>query len=732
MTTVEEISAALERDPTNVAALIALGQVALRIEQPQRAIGFLERALRIAATRGPDGTSDLAVASSRLAEACLMLDRVEAAREANRIGLTLAAPHSIVRATAAALALLSGDVESAATTLDALRTASVEEAAPGLISALAAARVNGQQWLDAAYLCDRVGAASLALALYDAAATRNPDDPAPFVALIAALRASHRFDEALILADRLVERHPSAASGYCARGLTLQATERFEAAEVELVKALERAPRDLDVLMRLAFLAGKSGDDEGAIAYLDRALEVDPLQAIAHARRALVLPVIASSVEAIAAARSRVARAIDDLRAAGIRLTLDQVMWLPTPFESAYHGEDELPFQRRCAALYLQACPELAYRAPHLERGARRKRLRVGFCSRFLRAHVVARLYGALIERLDRERFEVVLIRPAQSVQDATSQALDRAADAAVALPSDLGRAQIALGKLELDVLVFTDIGIEEATYFLAFGRYARVQCSSWGHPVTSGIPTIDYYVSSRHLEIAAADAHYSERLVRFDQLPSYYARPEPEAAVGREALGLPAHRRLYGCPQSVFKIHPRFDAWLAAILRADPDGAVVMIDSPRPSYNQRLKARFARAMPDVIDRVCFVPPLSRARYTSLLHAVDVLLDPTHFGSGNTAYEGFAGGVPIVTAPGDWMRTRVTAGAYAQMGLEGLVAATEREYVELALRVATDQDFRQRWSRDILAGSSRLFSTASTITEWEQFFERTYDAARGA
>ena len=89
----------------------------------------------------------------------------------------------------------------------------------------------------------------------------------------------------------------------------------------------------------------------------------------------------------------------------------------------------------------------------------------------------------------------------------------------------------------------------------------------TWGHPVTTGIETIDYFVSSQLLEIAEADEHYSERLFRLKTLPVYYHRPTlPVPSHGREHFHLPATGNIYGCPQSLFKLHPEFDELLGEI----------------------------------------------------------------------------------------------------------------------------------------------------------------------
>ena len=64
-------------------------------------------------------------------------------------------------------------------------------------------------------------------------------------------------------------------------------------------------------------------------------------------------------------------------------------------------------------------------------------------------------------------------------------------------------------------------------TFFMAFARLAPVQCVTWGHPVTSGIPNIDYFISSTLLELPGAESQYTERLVTLENLPTYYYPPK-------------------------------------------------------------------------------------------------------------------------------------------------------------------------------------------------------------
>jgi protein O-GlcNAc transferase len=262
-------------------------------------------------------------------------------------------------------------------------------------------------------------------------------------------------------------------------------------------------------------------------------------------------------------------------------------------------------------------------------------------------------------------------------------------------------------------------------SYIFAYGRYARVQAVSWGHPDTTGIPNLDYFISSKRLEAPGAQAHYTERLVQLSNLPAYYPRPAAVGAVNRGKYGFMRDAKLYGCPQSLFKFHPEFDAHLAGILRTDPKG-IIVIPAGMPVWRELLRNRMKTSMSDVIHRVRFIDQVPEAQFLEFLKMMDVLLDPIHFGGGNTAYEAISVATPTVTWPGEFMRARVTAGAYDQMGFHDLIAQDAAGYVERAVRVANDDAYRAQCVAAIEDGSQRVFDDSSFVREFEAFCVDAY------
>ena len=265
----------------------------------------------------------------------------------------------------------------------------------------------------------------------------------------------------------------------------------------------------------------------------------------------------------------------------------------------------------------------------------------------------------------------------------------------------------------------------------MAFSRLAPVQVVSWGHPDTTGIPNIDYFLSPRDLETPEADDHYTEKLIRLEHLPVFsYPASAPKPPPGRAHFGLPEEARLYVIAQTLFKFHPDFDPVLGALLRADPDGRLVLISGNNTHWDGLLRRRFKASFPKQADRVIFVPRMDGDDFMGLLGVADALLDTPHFGGGNTSFEAFSAGIPIVSWPTALMRGRVTFAQNRAMGIKELIAENAETYIDLALRLAGDLPFREEMKKRIAENNHHLFERHEAVRDMESFFIAAVEASR--
>jgi predicted O-linked N-acetylglucosamine transferase (SPINDLY family) len=395
-----------------------------------------------------------------------------------------------------------------------------------------------------------------------------------------------------------------------------------------------------------------------------------------------------------------------------------------TPFFLAYQGKNDVHLLSRIADLLLKACPALGYTAPHCAEPLpeiKERRIELGFISSYFgREHIINRSVSGLIAKLPRDRFRVTLLHldgPHAEILTALQDG-----DRLVKVPFTLAAAHERIAAEKLDILFYTDLGLEPWTYFLSFARLAHLQCTCGGHPVTSGVPNVDYYISSSVDEVAHAQEHYRERLVLLPDRPvCYFPAAVPELHKTRADFGLSDERHLYLCPVMPFKLHPAMDQIFGRVLRADPQGELILMTTEQEEIWQRLQARLARNLPDLTARIRYLPRQPLPEFIALLRLVDVILDTVAFGGGTTSLEALAVGTPIVTLPGELMRQRCTYAMYHSMGYYDCVAHDVDDYVRLAIEIAQQPERRAAIKQQILSRNQSLFGQEAGIHEVSQF-----------
>ncbi len=506
----------------------------------------------------------------------------------------------------------------------------------------------------------------------------------------------------------------------------LQQAGRLADAAARLQAACRLRPIDSVAWERLGIVQQSLGDISGASESYRHACRLAARPGARVKLATLVSPIIGSR-EAMEAERARVDTELDTLLADDalhLDRPTDAAMW--TNFYLAFHGKNDRALQTKYAALYRRICPSLEYVAPHCVRPRRTgERIRVGLLSKFFHNHSIGRTSRGLFAGFARADFEVTAIFVAPVIDDDYSRFIRQHAERSVVVPEDLADARRLIEALELDVLFYQDIGMEPFSYFLAFSRLARVQCVSFGHPDTTGIPTMDYFVSSDLYETQAAQTHYSETLFLLRDLGSlayYYRPPALQQGRPRASFGLAAADHLYICPQNLFKFHPDMDALIAGILRRDPDGKLVVIEGRIETWTGLLRRRWAAVMPDVLDRIVFLPRQASPDYVNLIGLADVMLDTMHFNGMNTSLEAFSVGTPVVTLPGEFQRGRHTQAMYRKMGITECVAVDAAHYVEIAVSLGSDHAYRQTVHQQIMLRNGVLFEDMEVVRQFESFF----------
>jgi predicted O-linked N-acetylglucosamine transferase (SPINDLY family) len=281
-------------------------------------------------------------------------------------------------------------------------------------------------------------------------------------------------------------------------------------------------------------------------------------------------------------------------------------------------------------------------------------------------------------------------------------------------------------------VLIYTDIGMQASITPLAALRLAPIQCVSWGHPVTSGSPVIDYFLSSDLMEPVGGEAHYSEQLVRLPNLGVKYVRPElPADPKPRIELGLPAPGEavVYLACQSLYKYLPQHDHLFVDIARRVPGAVFAFIAARSRTITAQFRARIGRAFDEAgldAERHCRILPRldPKTDFLALHMAGDVGLDTLDWSGGNTTIESLTAGLPVVTLPGRFMRGRHACGMLRMLELEETIASNKDDYVEIAVRLALDEAHRSAVADKVRQRIDRIFDDATPIRALEEHVRR--------
>jgi predicted O-linked N-acetylglucosamine transferase (SPINDLY family)/glycosyltransferase involved in cell wall biosynthesis len=506
-------------------------------------------------------------------------------------------------------------------------------------------------------------------------------------------------------------------------GIAVQALGEHARAADHFAAAIELNP-DLSNIHRNLGLANKlQGKMQAAEAAYRSAVQLEPDDSLLQLESETVPPYISESNAAIDAYRTGLSQTLDRYAAQPINIDLNQLHIGEScpPYVLVYQGRDEREIKEKWAAIFADRLPEAEPKPsggkPH-----------IGFVVTDTHAGVFIRSLKGILERLSGEQFKLTIVCNRASVAKFVRQSVDNPALEYLVFPSRLDQAAFTLFQAKFDLLYYWEIGTDASNYFLAFFRPAPVQMTSWGWQVTTGIPQMDHYVSSTWIEPPHAQAHYSEKLILLDTLLSHYTPPPAPPELGHAHFGLSADQNIYFCAQSLLKVHPDFDPLMAEILRQDPKGQIVLVGHEASHPAQLLKTRLQAAMPDVMDRLRILPRLPEEEFLALLRLADVSLDTRHYGGVNTTYQSLYLETPVITWPGEFQRGRFSAGAYQKIGLTEPIADSAEQYIELAVRFASDGAEAERLATDIRQAAPALYQDERAASELADYFERAVAA----
>ena len=517
---------------------------------------------------------------------------------------------------------------------------------------------------------------------------------------------------------------------YCSLSECLRNLNRIEDAIAILEQGIRNYPTAGQLHFHLVKICQQNGRTQQSISSAEKAAQILPNEYVFQLLKHLTLPIVYDTLDEIQLYKARFVRELDKL----IQQTSLQTPEFKikaflgfrsfTNFYLAYQAHNVVESQSKYANLVHQV---MAANYPQwvqprsmpqlLENG----KIRVGYISSYLHSYSGTLWLTGWLRYADTKQFEIYSYYTGNDPDPITEQFRQYSTEFRH-IPHNLEAVCQQIIDDKLHILVFPEIGMDAPTIQIAALRLAPIQCTAWGHPVTSGLPTIDYFISSELMEPENAKLHYSETLIKLPNIGVSYPKPiVGELTQTRSDFDLREDAVIYLCCQAPFKYLPQYDFILAEIALRIPQAQFIF---PRGELlRQRLKRAFAAVNLESEDYCLFRTILTRQDYIAINFLSDVFLDTFTWSGGNTSLEAIACNLPIVTCPGEFMRGLHADSFLKMLGVTDTIAKNEAAYIEISVKLGKDSEWRRDIAKRMSQQQDNLFDDRVCVTALEAFYQ---------
>ncbi len=582
------------------------------------------------------------------------------------------------------------------------------------------------------------GQLEAAISYYQQILQLKPDYAEVYACLAETLEKRGKLSAAMKSYQQALKLKPDYAEAYCNLGNLLNKQGKLEAATAAYQKALNIKPNLIEVYCNLGNVLKKQGKREASVEVYQKALKIQPDLDLAKFFICInQLPIIYENFAEIELRRNNYQRHLQDLsqhykqsNPQELKKAAD-VVGLSQPFYLAYQGLNDRDLQQiygdMIVHLMSNRYPQWSQDIP-LPSLQPNEKIRIGFVSGFFYKHSVWKIpMKGWVENLDRSQFELFgyytninLKKDGETVKAA--KAFDKFTQGPLALEK---WAEI-IQQDKLHVLIFPEFGMDPTTVQLGCLKLAPAQVVFGGHPETSGLSTIDYHLSSDLMEPDNAQEYYTEQLIRLPNMAVHYTplviQPQPTT---KSEIGIAEDEIMFWSCQSLYKYLPQHDDVFPRIAQDLDKCKFVFIQDQGEGvtkiFRQRLKMVFEEFGLNYQNYCIFLPPLKREKFAGVTAIADVFLDNIGWSGNNTTMESTAFNIPIVTYPQEMMRGRHVLGILKMMGIEETIASSKEEYVQIAIRLGRDAEYRQYISDLIAQNKHKLYNDLKPVRALEGF-----------
>jgi predicted O-linked N-acetylglucosamine transferase (SPINDLY family) len=351
------------------------------------------------------------------------------------------------------------------------------------------------------------------------------------------------------------------------------------------------------------------------------------------------------------------------------------------------------------------------------------KKIKIGIVGEQIRNHSVWNaITRGIVLKLNKEKFEVIIFKLGLQKDNETEIAKQNS-DLLISGNKNLIDWSRHILENSIDILIYPEIGMHQQAIQLASMRLASIQIASWGHPETTGLATIDYYLSAELFENNNSEKNYTEKLINLPNLGCYYEKVTKQENIDPYLSEIT--ESIIICPGSLFKYLPKYD-WVLREIVIKANNCKLIFFYQEKAWEKilykRLKNVFISTGHNIDDYVLFIPYLPINKFVSLLNKSAIYLDTISFSGFNTAMLAIESGLPVVTLKGEFLRSRLASGVLERIELNELIAFNEKEYIDIAVELLNNKQKMSMIREKIIKNKEVLYKDSKVIEELENFF----------
>ena len=555
---------------------------------------------------------------------------------------------------------------------------------------------------------------------------------------------------ALSYINQAIKINPNFAEAYSEQGNAYNALKQLPLALKSYDKAININPNYADAYYNKAIVLQHSKKIEDSINNYDKAIKINPNHSLAYNNRGFALQQLKQFDESLKSYQKAykinpnfnflLGKIIhtksllcnwdsysEDLNTLENKLINNKISCFPFATLSLF----DLPsLQKKTAEIWVKEKFTKKNNFKKISKFKPNKKIKLGYYSADFHSHATSLLIAYLLELHDKSKFELIAFSFGPDKNDEmrkrVSSSFDHFFD--VRLKTDDEIVNISRD-FKIDIAIDLKGITTDERFGIFVNRCAPIQVSYLGYPGTSGANFIDYIIADKILIPKENQKNFSEKIIYMPNSyqPNDFTKKISNKIFTRKELGLPENGFIFCCFNKNYKITPNiFDVWMRLLKKIDGSVLWLIEDSDLGSKNLKKEAKKRGVEP---NRIVFAKRMAVPEHLARHKIANIFIDTFPYTAHTTCSDALWSGLPVITKIGQSFASRVGGSLLSAVGLKELITKTEKEYENLAIKVATSPEFLKKIKNKLEKNriTEPLFNTKLYTIKIESAFKKIYE-----